>query len=171
MSFRYLEIDQKTNENYAPSLKKIRALYTINWMILCCLCYTFFLFDLFLEARAEILIKISLVFWSILRHQKDIFNWPLVFCTVFVCLRRFVLKRPILELNFSHIFTISTSSGSRHEQCCQMLERLFVIFYNLQIFQGTLYAWSLYHHACGRPSSVPYHGWGLQEVHFNLADL
>jgi hypothetical protein len=30
------------------------------------------LFDLFLGARAEILTKISLVFWSILRQQKDI---------------------------------------------------------------------------------------------------
>ena len=32
----------------------------------------FFWFDLFLEARAEILEKISLVFWKIWRHQKDI---------------------------------------------------------------------------------------------------
>ena len=32
----------------------------------------FFLFDLFLEARAEILEKISLVVWKIWRHQKDI---------------------------------------------------------------------------------------------------
>ena len=31
-----------------------------------------FWFDLFLEARAEILTKFSLVFWSILRQQKDI---------------------------------------------------------------------------------------------------
>ena len=29
-------------------------------------------FDLFLEARAEILEKISLVSWEIWRHQKDI---------------------------------------------------------------------------------------------------
>ena len=29
-------------------------------------------FDLFLEARAEILTKISLVFWEIWRHQKEI---------------------------------------------------------------------------------------------------
>ena len=29
-------------------------------------------FDLFLEARAEILEKKSLVFWKIWRHQKDI---------------------------------------------------------------------------------------------------
>ena len=32
----------------------------------------FFWFDLFLEARAEILEKVSLVFWEIWRHQKDI---------------------------------------------------------------------------------------------------
>ena len=32
----------------------------------------FFWFDLFLEARAEILEKISLVFWEIWRNQKDI---------------------------------------------------------------------------------------------------
>ena len=32
----------------------------------------YFLFDLFLEARAEILTKISLVFWSIWRHQNNI---------------------------------------------------------------------------------------------------
>jgi hypothetical protein len=31
-----------------------------------------FLFDLFLEAKEEILEKISLVFWSKQRHQKDI---------------------------------------------------------------------------------------------------
>ena len=32
----------------------------------------FFWFDLFFEARAEILEEISLVFWEIWRHQKDI---------------------------------------------------------------------------------------------------
>ena len=32
----------------------------------------FFWFDLFLEARAEILEKNSVVFWEIWRHQKDI---------------------------------------------------------------------------------------------------
>ena len=31
-----------------------------------------FLIDLFLEARAEILEKISLFFWEIWRHQKDL---------------------------------------------------------------------------------------------------
>ena len=41
-------------------------------MILFWLCYTTFWFDLFLEARAEILTKILLFVWSILRHQKDI---------------------------------------------------------------------------------------------------
>ena len=34
--------------------------------------YTTFLFDLFLEAMEEILEKISLVFWEIWRHLKDI---------------------------------------------------------------------------------------------------
>ena len=32
----------------------------------------FFWFDLFLEARAEFLVKISWVFWEIWRHSKDI---------------------------------------------------------------------------------------------------
>ena len=32
----------------------------------------FFWFDLYLEARVEIITKISLVFWSIWRRQKDI---------------------------------------------------------------------------------------------------
>ena len=32
----------------------------------------FFWFDLFLEAREEILEKIPLLFWEIWRHQKDI---------------------------------------------------------------------------------------------------
>ena len=36
------------------------------------LLHYFFWFDLFLEARAEILEKKSLVFWKIWRHQKDI---------------------------------------------------------------------------------------------------
>ena len=39
----------------------------------------YFWFGLFLEARVEILTKISLFLWSIWRHQKDHFeiNWPL----------------------------------------------------------------------------------------------
>ena len=40
-------------------------------MILFWLSYTTFWFDLFLEARVEILEKIPLVFWEIWRHQKD----------------------------------------------------------------------------------------------------
>ena len=32
----------------------------------------FFWFDLFLEARAEILENFSLIFWEIWKHQKDI---------------------------------------------------------------------------------------------------
>ena len=32
----------------------------------------FFWYDLYLEARAEILEKITLAFWEIWRHQKEI---------------------------------------------------------------------------------------------------
>ena len=40
-----------------------------------------FWFGLFLQAGAEILEKISLVFWKIWRHQKDILEWNLLsFC-------------------------------------------------------------------------------------------
>ena len=54
-------------------IKKIRALYTTNWMISFWLLHNIvFWFDLFLGARAEILTKLSLVFWSIGRHQKNI---------------------------------------------------------------------------------------------------
>ena len=49
-----------------------KAIYTSKWRILFWLSYTTFLFDLFLEAKAEILEKISLVFWEIWRHQNDI---------------------------------------------------------------------------------------------------
>ena len=71
---------QKSNKMFARnsnlafwkrSNKKISPLYTTNWMILFWLSYTTFLFDLFLEARVEIL-TITLVFWDIWRHQKDI---------------------------------------------------------------------------------------------------
>ena len=41
-------------------------------MILFWLSYPNFLFDLFLEARVEILKKISLVLWSIWRRQNNI---------------------------------------------------------------------------------------------------
>ena len=37
------------------------------------------------------------------------------------------LKKPQWEFNFIHIFGIPSSS--RHEKCCQMLERLFVLFH------------------------------------------
>ena len=54
------------------SNQKIRTLYTINWWILSIDAFTLlFWFDLFLEARAEILM---LVIWEIWRHQKDIFK-------------------------------------------------------------------------------------------------
>ena len=81
MSFWCLQISQKNNKffpGFLPyplkrgQIKKISALYTANWRILFWLSYTTFWFDLFLEARAEILEKISLVFWEIWRHQKDI---------------------------------------------------------------------------------------------------
>ena len=38
------------------------------------------------------------------------------------------LKKPPLEFNFFNIFGIPSSS--RHEKCCQMLERLFVLFHH-----------------------------------------
>ena len=64
-------------------------------MILCWLSHTFFLFDLLgrllLKARAEILTKISLFFWSIWRHQKDISKLTdLYHC---YCLLRYFLKK------------------------------------------------------------------------------
>ena len=63
MSFWCLQIDQKTNKNFVRisalaskkrSNQKIMALYTTNMMILLWVSYPTFLFDLFLEARAEI---------------------------------------------------------------------------------------------------------------------
>ena len=38
------------------------------------------------------------------------------------------LKKPPWEFNFFHIFGIPSSS--RHEKCCQMMERLFVLFHH-----------------------------------------
>ena len=46
-----------------------------------------FWFDLFLEARAEILEKISLVFWEIWRHQKDILKLSDLYCLQFCKIR------------------------------------------------------------------------------------
>ena len=43
------------------------------------LLHYFFYFYLFLEAKAEILEKISLVFWDIWRHQKDIFELTVLY--------------------------------------------------------------------------------------------
>ena len=55
------------------SNQKNKGTYTTNWRILFWLLRTLlFWFDLFLEARVEILEKVSLVFWEIWRHQKDI---------------------------------------------------------------------------------------------------
>ena len=51
---------------------KLNHRLSLNLMSLNRDCTVRFWFDLFLEARAEILTKISLVFWSISRHQKDI---------------------------------------------------------------------------------------------------
>jgi hypothetical protein len=53
-------------------IKKIRALYTVIGGFYFYYLKLLFWFDLFLEARAEILEKIPLVFWEIWRHQKDI---------------------------------------------------------------------------------------------------
>ena len=55
----------KNQVNFCPSLlkevkskkQKTMALCTANWIILFWLSYTFFLFDLFLVARVEILAK------------------------------------------------------------------------------------------------------------------
>ena len=38
------------------------------------------------------------------------------------------LKKQSWELNFLHIFAVPLSS--RHEKCCQILERLFVVFHH-----------------------------------------
>ena len=40
----------------------------------------------------------------------------------------FALKKQSWELNFLHIFAVPLSS--RHEKCCQILERLFVVFHH-----------------------------------------
>ena len=52
-------------------------------MILFWLSYTTSKLDLFLEARAEILTNISLFFWSIWRHQKDISKLTDLYLKVF----------------------------------------------------------------------------------------
>ena len=38
------------------------------------------------------------------------------------------LKKPLWEFNFLHIFAVSMSS--MHEKCCQILERLYVVFHH-----------------------------------------
>ena len=55
------------------------ALYTTNWRISFWPFYTNFLFDLFLETRAEILKKKFVVFLVETMTQKEQFkiNWPL----------------------------------------------------------------------------------------------
>ena len=73
MSFWCLQIPQKIKEIFSRistlaskkrSNKKIRALYTANWIIYSDTLTLVFWFDLFLEARVEILEKISLLFLS-----------------------------------------------------------------------------------------------------------
>ena len=59
------EIDSKMKSN-----KKDKGIL-YHWFYFDSLTLIFW-FDLFLEAMAEILEKISLVFWKIWRHQKDI---------------------------------------------------------------------------------------------------
>ena len=61
------------------SNQKKGALNTTNWRILFWLSYTTFLIYLFLEARAEILEKVLLVFWVIWKAPKGHFeiNLPL----------------------------------------------------------------------------------------------
>ena len=64
---------QKTKISALASKKRSNQKNTLyTWGILFWLSYTTFLFDPFLETRAEILEKISLMFWKIWRHQKDI---------------------------------------------------------------------------------------------------
>ena len=40
------------------------------------------------------------------------------------------LKKPSWELNFLHIFAVPLSS--RYEKCCQILDRLFVLFHHFR---------------------------------------
>ena len=88
MFFWFLQIDQKTNKNFVrisalaskkwSNQKKIRALYTTNWMILFRLSYVHYFFDLasfyFLEARAEILKKKFVGFLRDLKTPKGHFE-------------------------------------------------------------------------------------------------
>ena len=46
----------------------------------------------------------------------------------FIALSWSALKKPSWDLNFLHIFAVPSSS--RHEKCCQILERLFVVFHH-----------------------------------------
>ena len=73
----------------------------------------FFWFDLFLEARAEILEKNLLVFWKILRHKMDNFeiDWPLektiLFQNLFCPIVTFIWSKKCIELmNNSTSFTL-----------------------------------------------------------------
>ena len=73
------KIPSKSFNGFCTSLQiKVKS-KNVPYKIICdyikeknnkCLCL--FLILLFLEARTEFLTKISLVFWSIYRHQKDI---------------------------------------------------------------------------------------------------
>ena len=90
MSFGWHRFDQKTNEIFfkisalASKKRSYQTLYYtkyVKWPLISIIkCLYFFWFNLFLEARAEILKKNWLVFWSKRWHQKDILklcNWPL----------------------------------------------------------------------------------------------
>ena len=96
MSFWCFQISQKIREFFSRisalasknrSNKRIRVLYTTNRRILFWLSYGFFLFDLFLEARAEILEKKLWIFLGDLKTPKGHFkiNWPLVPVVCFEC--------------------------------------------------------------------------------------
>ena len=91
-------------EEYIPTFYKIRyileELYAAVMWIISRLIISIdqlnegliFLFDLFLEARAEILENFLLIFWKIWRHQKDILKltdlyltvspWRIIYCTI-----------------------------------------------------------------------------------------
>ena len=78
MSFWCLQIDQKTNEIFvrisalASKKRSNQNIIPLIWWFYFDSLTLFFWFDLFLEARAEILKKNSLVFWSKQWHHKDI---------------------------------------------------------------------------------------------------
>ena len=111
MSFLCLQIPQKTTKLYLKisaylaskkrSNKKKRALYTTAWRIYFDYLTILIWIDLFLGARAEIIL---LVFWEIWRHPKEHFEikWPLVSSketTAFLKIH-FSAFRAVFVLNF-----------------------------------------------------------------------